>query len=407
MTEQNVTTKLLQRRGFKSISLSAMPLILLYSYLAINTLTYIDWFPRGLMTLSLYGFIFVSAIECLIRGKMKLSTHNVWYIGFVFICAVSCVYAPKQNDALRETIDLIKVLVFCVMVTNVLNTQQRIETALMTFSVSATMLFIYLAITGQIDTGERLGSELTGNANTFALLFMIGAIFAVYFIFFGKNQKTRLFFGVTFLVHLLALAMAGGRKFFLIPIVLCAGMYVMHKDKIGRRNLAANSFKMVVVLSIVWWAIFNIDFLYDNIGYRMEGLVNLFLDEGDADFSSLARKSMMETGLKLWLQSPIWGHGIDSFKYISVFDCYAHNNYVELLCDIGIVGTIYYYAFFVYLLAKFCKSNISIMHKSYWTILVSCLMVFDIGAVSYDLLLPHFMFAVAAVITYQTKTNVH
>lgn len=51
-----------------------------------------------------------------------------------------------------------------------------------------------------------------------------------------------------------------------------------------------------------------------------------------------------------WDRSPIWGYGFDSFKYYNRLMTghfyYSHNNYIELLYDLGIIGFAIYYWFY-------------------------------------------------------------
>ena len=48
-----------------------------------------------------------------------------------------------------------------------------------------------------------------------------------------------------------------------------------------------------------------------------------------------------------WLKSPVWGHGYDSFHFynavVNGHDVYSHNNFTELLYNLGVVGFIVYY----------------------------------------------------------------
>ena len=59
---------------------------------------------------------------------------------------------------------------------------------------------------------------------------------------------------------------------------------------------------------------------------------------------------------------------------------YAHNNYIELLVDVGLVGFFIYYGYIATMLFKDCgKNNVSVYLKA---ILVSMLIT-DFGLVSY------------------------
>ena len=67
------------------------------------------------------------------------------------------------------------------------------------------------------------------------------------------------------------------------------------------------------------------------------------LDEDRVGSSVYIREKMVSVGLQLWAQQPIIGHGAGQFSSLSGFRAYAHNNYVELLANDGIIGLVLYY----------------------------------------------------------------
>lgn len=395
--ERSEITRLKQNGGAAPLPFSLPAIILLCVYLAVNALAYIEAVPPSLSTVSLYGFLGAAAFSILLSGKARLYPHTIWCAVFVALCGISCLYAASTGYATTAFVSMVKVLIFSFMLCNVVNTQGQMKAAMSVYSLATVVLFIYLAATGKLnmEEGERLGTELTGNANIFASVFMIAAMCSVYFVFFSKARSVKILFFAVFVTQLVALALSGGRKFFLTPIVLFAGVQIMRTDKKGRVRLLKNLLPVAVALAILWWALFNVEFLYDAIGYRMEGLVASLTGEGKVDASTSVRKNMVEKGLELWAESPVWGHGINNFGALTHWGVYAHNNYVELLCGVGLLGTVAYYAYYAYVLIKLFKSKIPTLQKSYWSLALLGFLVFDIGAVSYDSFLQHMMLVFA------------
>ena len=54
--------------------------------------------------------------------------------------------------------------------------------------------------------------------------------------------------------------------------------------------------------------------------------------------SDLTRLELVKFGLLHWLDKPFFGHGFDSFSFMSGFGYYSHNNIVENLYNGGIFG---------------------------------------------------------------------
>lgn len=61
--------------------------------------------------------------------------------------------------------------------------------------------------------------------------------------------------------------------------------------------------------------------------------------------------------IEYFLNSPIVGNGIDTYKFTNIFGVYAHNNYAELLSGIGIFGLLAYYSLFVYMTIQMWKNR--------------------------------------------------
>lgn len=70
----------------------------------------------------------------------------------------------------------------------------------------------------------------------------------------------------------------------------------------------------------------------------------------------------MEQGIRVWMEHPFAGVGWQNYRFYNEAGLYAHNNYVELLASLGVVGFFLYYAMFLrvgYLLfAGFCRRRV-------------------------------------------------
>lgn len=64
----------------------------------------------------------------------------------------------------------------------------------------------------------------------------------------------------------------------------------------------------------------------------------------DPEKSFESRIYMIQIGLDMWKESPVWGNGNEAFRVKSGLDAYSHNNYIEILVNYGFVGLILFYA---------------------------------------------------------------
>lgn len=116
-----------------------------------------------------------------------------------------------------------------------------------------------------------------------------------------------------------------------------------------RKNLILAIFA-ALVLAVVGGAGFAVfgknTILYD----RIVRVVSAEVRYADSDASSFERLDMIQYGLRMWQQSPLWGHGNEAFRV--EYGKYSHNNYVELLANYGLIGFSFYYIPFLILSAS-------------------------------------------------------
>ena len=126
----------------------------------------------------------------------------------------------------------------------------------------------------------------------------------------------------------------------------------------------------------------KIDFLYQFVGRRLESFLRFVMLGDGGDASTTGRARLIDFGLNLFKVSPVYGHGIGTFK--SLFSLThgswltsADNNYVELLADVGIVGFLSYYVpltiFLINNLPRITKSNIFIRFSVAGIVAFSCI----------------------------------
>lgn len=371
----------------KSLRYSLPAYIMLWMYILVTTVKYIKGFPVVLNSLTLYGFVALGAVAIFLNLKVRLNTHSTMMVAFFIICLVSCVYSKAMDVSFSTTIDLFKLVLFAVVFSNVVDSEKRIEGVLFAASLSTVILFIYLAANDMLDTDQRLGNELTGNANVFAVIFMVGALGSIYLLFCREHRfhLEKLLYFAVFLVQEYAMALSGGRKYFILPVLLFCGVLMLKANKQGRRHLVRNALIAAGVIVAVFWAVFEVEELYNTIGYRMEGLLNAFTGEGEVDASTAHRKLLAQEGVRLWLESPLIGHGIDTYKALNnIRYVYSHNNYAELLSGVGLVGAVVYYSWFVVAFYKLlCQKTVDI-RRWFWLFAILCMLAFDFGAVSYN-----------------------
>ena len=348
--------------------------------------------PASINSLTLYVFLGYSLFAVLCYGKIKLTTIIGWEAICLAFSFVAMLYSPAFSifDGTYYSLIVNFILVFILM--QMPWNEERFEMILKTYVVSSGALIVILAATGKLedssDTG-RLGQDLVGNANIFAVMLMVSAIYAIWLLVSSRKKSTK-FFSLAFLIIIyIGMFLSGGRKYIIVPVVFLYILLVNKTDKKGRKHLLLYTFLIVAILFLLYQIIMNVEFFYDSIGNRFEDFFSLFDGGSDVDGSTIKRQKMIEAAWKTWPERPLFGHGFDSFKFYNAESVlgkmvYSHNNFVELLYNEGLVGFVVYYSFYAYLLYKAFKIKGQTLYKGFVIGVIISWLFFEYFGITYN-----------------------
>ena len=118
-------------------------------------------------------------------------------------------------------------------------------------------------------------------------------------------------------------------------------------------KMVRNIIVTALILYVVMYIVMNVEGFYKVLGSRLEGLFALFSGDGKVDGSANIRNVFINNGKKWFMEQPILGYGVNNYKEINRVAVgrftYAHNNFIEVAVDLGVVGLIWYYMAYVYL----------------------------------------------------------
>ncbi|MFA9396900.1 MAG: O-antigen ligase family protein [Clostridiaceae bacterium] len=348
-------------------------------------------------TFALYSLFGIGVLNVIIRLKqIKIYSYTKWYVIFIAWSVFSCLYAYDFNVAFNSIYNLLVVLGITIGIVYIIKSTNDIENIFICFSLSGLILFLIMVFTNQLSTDSRLGNELFGNANTLALLIMISLICSFWLIIYSKKQMKIICF-FTILSELYMLSLSGGRKFFVIPILFLYLILISKTNKKRQRKIIIKTIIVVFVVVVAYHIMINVPIIYNHIGHRMESLVEALLGKGQLNNSDYVRTMMIRRGWELSSLKPILGYGINNYYLISCFNTYSHNNFIELLVNLGLIGFIIYYYFYVYLLVKLW--NLNKFDKKYRDFLIGfiiSLIILETGVVTYNIPLIQIFLAIGS-----------
>ena len=337
------------------------------------------------LSMVIASIIFFSKIRCI-----RIEKSLLYYLCFVLIALLSYFWATSKEKAFTGAL----VVVLTLVVLNVfyfIVCEANIDVYDIFKLILLASLFTYLylvikygiSITWSLRSADFQDSDLY-NANSVGRIYIIGAICGL---IEAKNKSNSLIIKVCS-IWLLILAFLTGSKtvVFLGAVFLITVLYI---DKRGKEK----SFLIILVPVLVvvgYYAVMNIPFLYNIIGNRFSELLDMFSGDLEKYSSTWYRYIMIQNGIGLFIDKPFLGYGMANAAIYNVFEgvyesgVYLHSNILELLVDVGILGTAFYYAIYVHSLKLNIKRAINGDSVSkYFVGFIVAFWVTDITAVSY------------------------
>ena len=212
---------------------------------------------------------------------------------------------------------------------------------------------------------------ITGNPNTLGLQLTFGACL----IWLLPRKAGVLPCAFAFAAVAFALAVTGSRKTLLISLCFLVLVFIQSVVLVPRKRRRLMAVLAVVTLCLT--GLFAGHWLYQNGAEILA--VRRALDYDDSSYRT--RSEMVQQGLQLWRQAPLFGNGLDAFRGLSGQGTYSHNNYVELLCNLGLVGALLFYTVYLHVLLRSVRAPLVLRFYCWMFILV--LLLADFAYVSY------------------------
>ena len=328
------------------------------------------------------------------KWKIEFAKHQnyliVYLILFSTYCLLSATWAVNQGYAAKQGINMFEISFATIVIYLLFQSKNSIDDLLEIIMYGGLLFCLVVALfygpVGLVQlflTGGRV-SEIA-NANSLADYCLFSALSAVYFIVRYKRKKL-----IFLLIPIAFMTILAGSRKVLISIVAAILLFFL-LNALGDKNKLRAFIKIFSAIAITGLFILitslipSLHFIFE----RIESMLDTFLGNSKTDSSAMVRLQLQEIGLSLFKKHPYFGIGIDNAGIYGGIafgfeKYYMHNNYVELLADIGIIGTLLYYSIYIVILLKMLWHHK--FHDYQFNIMLTILLVhlfLDIGNVSY------------------------
>lgn len=281
-------------------------------------------------------------IIIMIKGKFKVvSKKSLFLITCLFISSIISVkgsIVPAQS--FRGTIPFIGVLLIAILMNNYIIRPDRMNKLfLKPYLVSAIILSIYGVL--QVMLNAFLGIYIGGyigepflpqffslratatflNPNKF--VFFLEPAFVILFYKLINSSKQRRKYKFKIMSYLVIVGLGiflSGSKGAVLACILTITFIILSSsnNKLMKR--------VVVFFILILSFAFIVDLLQEFIYFQ-------------DSYNTTKRLFLWKQGLDIFMDKPIFGNGIDSFRALTRGDYVQHNTYIQLISELGIVGT--------------------------------------------------------------------
>lgn len=291
------------------------------------------------------------------RMKFQAGIYVAFYGFFAMWCLLSTLWARETERSLSGTIGVFQFVLISATVAAYVIAEREPEFLMDCLAWSVVGLVLVLIILTPIDVwreaiapvadassaANRLGHTVSYHPNALGRIASIGAFIWIYK--FRSNRTHRLL-NLLMIFGLVAVLLLTKSRLSIALFVVLVLLYLLFTSP----NLGKLTMRLILGgagLGLVYWAVLHIPVLYNTVGFRFTAMLGA---TGAVDASTSTRAEMVDIAFDLFSQNPIFGVGFQNFSYYYYHEysgwaeTYAHNNYSELLADLGLVGIISYYS---------------------------------------------------------------
>lgn len=349
----------------------------------------------------LYLFIGVCVLYLLMRRNIRIGSIVFCFFAFCLYSMLACFWTPA-TDALEAVVrTVIKYAAFSICLYNVIETKDDCDRVLgiicmagLGFCLFSIWHYGLPVMFSSIQTGERLGQEICG-INSFGMYASLTFALCLYL----ARIRGKWLYYVLMLLPLLLVVASSSRKALLLGF--CAILYFFAAQKL-QKSFA----KGILIVAVIVGGVLLVLQLpaFEQIWMRLQIFFETTVQGStSSDESTEIRFRLIDVGLQFFKSHPLFGYGTNSFRYIagtyfSMSEISAHNNYVDILVNFGLIGFAFYYFPSVFMLWKSFKGvlrEIPVFYFGLFFVLVSFVLL-DMSYVSYHFIIPYVFFTLFA-----------
>lgn len=391
--------------------------LILFIYLC-ATVAHQTWigFDAIICKMSFALYFLLILINIFKKKKIIINNFIKWFVIFFCYIVISCLWSNNLSDATEYFSNyFLRIIILILGISNTIDNKNDIDKLLKMYVWAILYMFLILIIkTPSKDWGTyRLGTSIGLWKNSVGLYSTYACFFSIYFFSKEKNKLKKVIYILISGIFLYLATVSGSRKATLmIPLGVIIYLFLKQERKLTYKKvfrIVCSMIMIPIVLLVSYNFLMNNDFFYKAIGERIESGINVYLNDTQEE-SLDERQFFIKEATSLFKNNPIFGYGSNGFvTYMREINyshiAYCHNNFLELLSTLGIIGFLIFYIFQGYLLFILFKLRNSEKDKDLYNMEISIFLLITLFGwwnVYYFQIVNNFLFLIFFL---SSKTN--
>jgi O-antigen ligase len=306
----------------------------------------IRWFALSLVSFTYLIYSIRSG-----QSRLVLSKNKILFISFVFFYLLLSVFISKNS--IESIIVLYKIIILIVVFLISYNIFKKSDYSITICAVFSVSLFLesFVVLFQFFSSLEGL-SGIASNPNISSFSILIKLPFIIYFIYQVKKKLNKFLLRLIEYLSIIGIIILGSRLGLFSLFIIYFFYFFWYKNH--RLNQV---FSIVVIFTFSFFI--NISQTVNNFD-----LSSLRIEKLNNDESANQRLNFYKKAIDLSFNKPFTGYGLGSWKYESLpYDddnnnndilvpYYTHNDFLQILFELGIIGLAAYLFFLIILFKK-------------------------------------------------------
>ena len=330
-------------------------------------------------------FCFFFAIYAFCENVHFSYTFAKYTLPFVVYCFLSCIWSYDRSVSYHRALTVLEVCVFSNFLFEYVKLKDKGDFLINILILSGTLfsfvVIIYygglLSFVNLISFQNRVGGDIT-QVNRIGQSVSFSTILCIFTIFRHPKKILYYFLG---LMQLLVLIASQSRTA-LITTAFSSFLMLLF---IPQRHKTTLFLSVIVSASFLYYTFSFFETFETSSFDRFESLLLAIQDQG-GDVSAQRRLEMIDEGFNAFLEHPVLGMGLNTSGVITSRFLgeakYLHNNYIEILASLGILGFIIFFYIF-YVPVSWIVHSIKRIESKLVVVIVFSELVMFFGCVSY------------------------